>query len=128
MKVMHILPALNVAFGGPPQGLANLVRAQARRGDEVTVLPCTTDHGPQTLQAGREGNLLVHEPATDSKLFWYDGKLKRRIREAARGQDLVHIHGSWRYHLLGAAGVAREYGIPYIVRPAGNMGRVSRRN
>src|SRR4051812_14302236 len=98
MKILHVIPALNQSFGGPPRGLANLARMQAERGDDVAVLPCQIGKGPQTLEPGRCGNLFVHEAATASKLLWYDAKLKRQLREAARDRDILHIHGTWRYH------------------------------
>ncbi|HMQ14785.1 MAG TPA: glycosyltransferase [Phycisphaerae bacterium] len=126
MKILHVIYGLPVNFGGPTEGLANLARAQAQRGDDVTVLPCRFTSGPQTLPAGRDDRLHVLEPVTHGRLLWYDARVRRRVRELARGCDIVHIHGTWRYHLLAAAAAADEYGIPYVIRPAGNLGVVSR--
>lgn len=113
-------------FGGPTEGLANLARAQAARGDDVTVMPCRHTEGPQTLETGRDANLHVVEPVTHATLLWPDRRVRARVRELARDRDIIHIHGTWRYHLLAASAAAREFAIPYVIRPAGNLGRVSR--
>ena len=47
------------------------------------------------------------------------------VRQWARDCDIVHVHGSWRYHLQAAAKVSRECDLPYIIRPAGNLGVIS---
>ncbi|MFH1746080.1 MAG: glycosyltransferase [Planctomycetota bacterium] len=126
MKVLHVIFGLEETMGGPAYGLTTLARAQAARGDDVVVLPCSRCDGPLTLESGSYGNLRVHEPPTRSRLLWYNGALRRVVRELARDRDIVHVHGSWRYHLLAAASAARAYGIPYIIRPYGNLGAVSR--
>lgn len=128
MRILHVCVSLPDVWGGPPRALATMARAQAARGDDVVVLPSIFTPGPQTLEPGDYGNLKVLHPPTTGELKWYNGKLKRELRRAAADRDIVHIHGTWRYHTLGAAGVARGYGIPYIVRPAGNLGEITRRH
>lgn len=126
MNVLHVIVGLAEIIGGPPVALATLARAQAARGDRVFVLPARRTPGPQTLPAGTSGSLTVFDAPTDHHLLWYNADLKRELRRVARGCDVVHIHGTWRYHLLAAAGAAREFGIPYLVRPAGNLGVATR--
>lgn len=126
MKVLHVIYGLEEFMGGPAYGLVTLARAQAARGDDVVVLPCSRLEGRMTIAPGRYGNLTVHEPPTSARLLWYNGPVKRTLRRLARDRDIVHIHGSWRYHLLAAAAAAREYDLPYIIRPYGNLGEVSR--
>ncbi|MFO0840240.1 MAG: glycosyltransferase [Phycisphaerae bacterium] len=126
LRILHVIYMLAEDLGGPPRALATLARAQAERGDEVLVLPARGSPGPQTLEPGRRGNLSVHAAPTTARLMWYNGALKRATFDLAQTADLVHIHGTWRYHLLAGAGAARRYKIPFIVRPAGNLGRVAR--
>ncbi len=125
MKILHVILSLAERWGGPPRGLATLARAQAARGDDVVVLPARVD-GEMTLAPGEYGSLRVEPPVTTSPLYWYNGALRQVLRELSRDRDIVHIHGTWRYHTLGAAAAAREYGIPYVIRPAGNLGEVTR--
>lgn len=126
MRILHVILGLADVWGGPPHALATIARAQARRGDDVTVLPCVPTPGRPTLPQGRSGRLSVLAPPITGSVKFYSPRLKQAIRDAARGCDLIHVHGTWRYHLLAAAAVARRQGIPYIVRPAGNLGEVCR--
>ncbi|MCG8403890.1 MAG: glycosyltransferase [Phycisphaerales bacterium] len=122
MKILHVTPHLNEEGGGPARALATLARAQAMRGDDVVVLCCCRTSGPQTLMPGRYDNMTVHEPVTTSGLRWYERKVKRAIEQAASDRDILHVHGTWRYHSLGSAAVAEAYGIPFVLRTIGNLG------
>lgn len=122
MKILHIIPHLNEEGGGPARAIATLAQAQASRGDNVLVLCCCKGSGQQTLHPGRYENMTVLGPVTTSRLWWYDRKVKQAIRQAARDRDILHVHGTWRYHSLGSAAVAEEYGIPFVLRTIGNFG------
>lgn len=126
MRILHVIPELADYNGGPPQALATLARAQAAAGDDITVLPARTTSGPQTMPAGRWDRLNVLEGVTHGGLRWYDARLKRALVDLAAQNDIVHIHGTWRYHLLAAAGAARRSGVPFLIRPYGNLGVVNR--
>jgi glycosyltransferase involved in cell wall biosynthesis len=130
MKILHVIHWLAVLGGGPPAGLATLARAQAERGHKVQVLPCARGSGPTTLPNGQDGNLFVHEPPslTTSGYMYYNRRVRAAAREIAKGQDIIHIHGTWRFHLLAAGWAACEYEIPDIIRPAGNLGTLLRRH
>ncbi len=106
LRVLHVIYMLSEDLGGPPRALATLARAQAARGDDVTVLPCRRGAGPQTLEVGRHGSLAVHAAPTDARLMWYNGLVRRTVLDLAQTADIVHVHGTWRYHLLAAAGAA----------------------
>jgi glycosyltransferase involved in cell wall biosynthesis len=43
------------------------------------------------------------------------------IRELVRGSDIVHLHGVWDPILFRTAEIARELGVPFVVRPAGML-------
>lgn len=128
MRILHVILDMSEAMGGPPRGLATLAEAQAARGDDVIILPCREVPGPQTLDPGRYGNLTVMKPPTRSRLLWYNAALKSALRAAARDRDIIHVHGTWRYHSLACAAVARERDIPFVLRPYGNLGRATRRH
>jgi len=127
MRILHVIIRLAEIDGGPPRGLVTLAQAQAEQGDEVTILPCTSLGGPPVIESGIYDRLTVLPPPSSSSLKLFD----RGVREAAVsavGQcpDIVHIHGTWRYHSVAASRAARKKDIPYIVRPAGNLGTVPR--
>jgi len=126
MKILHIILDLDERMGGPSHGLATLARAQVECGDDVVVLPCRFTDGPQTMSTGRRGMLNVLKPITRSKLLWYNRPLKRAILSAAADRDILHIHGIWRYHSRASASIAHFLGIPFILRPYGNLGIATR--
>lgn len=125
MRILHVINGLSVTRGGPSATLAAVVGAQVRRGHEVVVLSTMRQPPPLTLQPGEHGNLTVCEAPPESESKWYNAQVLAAARRLARDCQIVHVHGSWRYHLLAAAKVCREYKLPYIIRPAGNLGLIS---
>lgn len=128
MRILHVILSLAEAIGGPTRALANLARAQAAAGHEVCVLPCRRLPGPQTLETGSDGRLRVCAPVTDAPLLLPCRPLRHRLTELARSAEIIHVHGTWRYHVLAAANAAEAAGIRYLVRPAGNLGVATRRS
>ncbi len=128
MRILHVILSLAEAIGGPARALATLACAQAAAGHEVCVLPCRRLPGPQTLEHGTHGRLSVGTPLTDAPLLLPCRPLRDRLAELARRAEIIHIHGTWRYHVLAAAEAADAAGIRYLVRPAGNLGVATRRH
>jgi glycosyltransferase involved in cell wall biosynthesis len=126
VKILHVIVRLAEVDGGPPHGLVTLAKAQAALGDDITILPCSSTGGKPLVGPGQYGRLTVLEAPTDSSLKFPNKVLKNALLDLVKNFDIVHIHGSWRYHLVSASYAARRYGIPYIVRPAGNLGTVPR--
>ena len=119
MRIVHIINGLSAAIGGPPNALAALAEAQARRGDEVLVLSSRRSPAPSTLPIGINGRLTVQEVNTRSENRWFNVHVMREVERLIRDCDIVHIHGGWHYHVLAAAKVCRRRDIPYIVSRTG---------
>ena len=127
MRILHVIIRLGEDCGGPTHGLAALARAQATMGDEVTILPCCTLEGEKkVLEQGLQGGLLVLPPAIRGNLGLYSPAVDRAVLRAAANADIIHVHGTWRCHLMAASRAARKLGVPWVVRPAGNLGRIPR--
>ncbi|MCB9853100.1 MAG: glycosyltransferase [Phycisphaerales bacterium] len=124
--MLHVITELDLLMGGPPQALGVLARAQAAIGSDITVMPCCRSNGPQALPEGREDRLRVLAPVTNSSLKFVSPSVRRAMTAAAEGCDILHVHGSWRYHTRIAPHVARKSGAKLIIRPYGNWGIVSR--
>ncbi len=123
MKVLHIVPSLARAWGGPVTVVENLTSALSADGVECTVIAAT---------CGRFGSDAVSIPGVSTTLFplsffgrfWIGHSFSSSswINEHIRGFDVVHIHELWNHlHYVGAK-AARRYGIPYIIRPCGELG------
>lgn len=126
VKILHLTARLATIDGGPPHGLVALAKGQADTGDEVYILPCSDSGGQMLLEPGMFGNLTVLAPPTSGRVMRPCSKLKKTISRYVGQSDIVHIHGSWRFHLVLTAQAALKYAIPYIIRPAGNLGRIPR--
>ncbi|MHC4255135.1 MAG: glycosyltransferase [Planctomycetota bacterium] len=126
MRILHVIVRLAEVDGGPPRGLINLAKAQASLGEQVTILPCSSSGGRMLVEPGTYGNLTILKPTADNRLMIPSHRLDQILRSLAKEAEIVHIHGSWRYHLISASKASRRTGTAYIVRPAGNLGRIPR--
>ena len=126
MKILHLIIRLAAKDGGPPHGLLTLAKAQANLGDDVAILPCTSQGGKPVIEQGVYGNLTVYPAPTDNNILLPNKALKKNIEQLVSEYDIVHLHNSWRYHLVVAKQAAIRAGKPYIVSPEGNMGRIPR--
>jgi len=122
MHVLHAIPTLEPAYGGPTQALVGLVTAQRQEGldariiatlaegeDESLVETLERSSVPMTLLRGCRGPLRSHP------------ELPRRVRAAIEHADVVHIHTVWEQIQHVAAVASRQQNKPYIVRPCGML-------
>lgn len=119
MKVLHVIPSLANA-SGPTQALLQLVAHLEQLGVEISLaylgnrLP---DQKTPKLHLGQ-----VHACRASGLRHWgYSPELSRLLHDRAKEFDLLHIHSLWLYPSLIASSVARKYGIPYLLRPAGSL-------
>jgi glycosyltransferase involved in cell wall biosynthesis len=126
MKVLHVIPSLSRADGGPTEALLLMERALGGQG--IAVETATTDDGGPGL---RNGKPLAQPLAENGATHWYFAKridfykpapqFARWIaREAARF-DLLHIHALFSFTTSAAARAARRANVPYVVRPMGSL-------
>ena len=129
MNVLHVIPSLSLAHGGPTRALMQMERVLCAQGVQVHTLT-SDDDGPgrrdttltgQTLRVDT-GAMRTHlRKAIDfykvapGMLPW----LRRHVREF----DVVHIHALFSFSSIAAAWAARKAGVPYIVRPLGTLDR-----
>lgn len=122
MRVLHIMPTLEPAYGGPVQALLGLATAQARAGLCVRVLsPFRSDAGFGNADWLRDEGVSVDLIGpTIGPLAWHP-QLASRLASAVAHTDIVHIHAVWEQVQHVAARLARRTRKPYIVRPCGML-------
>lgn len=126
LRVLHVTPGLP-RFSGPAAVALGLCRGLAAHGVDVTLY--TTDFG-------REGEVALDQPiqhdgfdcyyfpyAPVASWYLYSSAMRYRLKQLVQSFDLVHIHGTWLYPTAVASAVARRFGVPYIIRPRGNLNR-----
>lgn len=132
MKVLHVIPTLSPADGGPTRGLRDAAKGLYDHGIEVSI--CTTNEDQRAKLAVPLGRPQWEAGATvwyfDRLTFFYTlslgitGWLVKHIREF----DLVHIHCLFSFPSTAAAFIAHKQQVPYIIRPLGTFSHWGIRN
>jgi glycosyltransferase involved in cell wall biosynthesis len=126
VKVLHVIPSLSAAHGGPSKALATMEHALRQQGVDVETAT-TNDDGPGR-RVSKELQRRVHE---QEAVHWYFGKktefykvspsFARWIAREVDRYDLVHIHALFSFTSTAAAWAARRSGVPYVIRPLGTL-------
>lgn len=128
MKVLHVIPSLSLAHGGPSHAIRLIEGALSAQGVEVETA-ATDDDGPG-LRNGMPSDVPLdvggvvrrHFP---KRLEFYkvSPAFAHWIFRHVRDYDLVHIHALFSFTSVAAAWAARRAGVPYVVRPLGTLNR-----
>lgn len=128
MRVLHVIPSLSLAHGGPTRALAMMERALTAEG--VTVETATSDDDGPRGRLSRPPAVPVQENGVTRRYFprrtvFYKASpaLGRWLAGHVRDYDLVHIHALFSYSSIAAARAARRAGVPYVLRPLGTLAR-----
>ncbi|HKR41464.1 MAG TPA: glycosyltransferase [Paraburkholderia sp.] len=117
-RVLHFIPSLSSAVGGPARAVIDLCGALSLRGNAITV--ATTDVDPEPPWRGC--------PSPELRLLGplSLGAINRRsdldnVRELIAEHDLVHLHGVWEYANIQIGRLCSLLQRPYIVSPHGML-------
>ena len=126
MRILHVLQSIAPAYGGPVQALRTYAKWLAAAGEDVTV--ATTNHD---VPKGRVPGLTNMPIQEDGYVVWrfettfhpyaYSVQMGKWLAGNIDTFDVVHIHGLYRYPPIAAARIARDRGVPYIMRPYGSL-------
>lgn len=130
MRILHIIASLDPSGGGPPAVAVRLASAQASLGNDVGVASYR-NYGPNESEE-RTRDSMARVPSIERLAMHRldpPSRMERLLAPAARktlatlvpASDVLHLHGVWEPFLAWAASIARQAGIPYIVRPAGML-------
>ncbi len=129
MRILQIVPALSLVYGGPSQMVRSLAAALAAQGLEVTVL--TTDADGDAGQPPLEVPLNQPVPMAGYQVRYFRCSPFRRYKFSlglllwlarhGREYDLAHIHALFSPVSTAAAMVCRWRGLPYLLRPLGTL-------
>ncbi len=118
MKILHIIPGLEIMGGGANRACAELCQAQAELGHEVTIAHVDKSRA----ECFRPANVTVKKfPARFLSSYAYSPELKKYLQEAVPDFDIVHIHATWQYPNIPASKYVHRYRTPYIIQPHGNL-------
>ena len=125
MRILHVVPAVSVAAGGP-NNLVSLVRSLNEHGVDTTLLTNADRHDPLDAPlnqvAVRDGVPYVfHHVWAVGGRYGLAPSMMRTLRQTIASYDLVHIHWLYSFSCVVAARAARRVGVPFVVQPHGSL-------
>ncbi|MGB0562843.1 MAG: hormogonium polysaccharide biosynthesis glycosyltransferase HpsP [Spirulinaceae cyanobacterium] len=129
MKILQIVPAVSVVYGGPSQMVRGLAAALARQ--DATVEIITTNANGDVGQAPLAVPLNQPLPEENYTVRYFRCAPWRRYKFSlglciwlwrnAHRYDLAHIHALFSPVSTAAATIARWRKLPYLLRPLGTL-------
>ncbi|MCP9927894.1 glycosyltransferase [Cyanobium sp. CH-040] len=138
MRVLHVIPSISPLRGGPSAAVLAMVAALRRRGVDAAILT-SNDNGPgvdPSLPLGewceRQGAPVLAFPRWSPPLrplreFAVTPGLNRWLASNLHGFQLLHVHALFSWPSTTAMAQARRAGVPYVLRPIGQLNHWSLR-
>lgn len=124
MKVLHVIPSLAVAHGGPSRAVLMMEKALQLGGAKVHIAT-TDDDGPglRLKSPPAQPGVVRHWFAKRTEFYKVAPALGDWLSRHVKDFDLLHIHALFSYTTIAAARAAHKAGVPYILRPLGTLNR-----
>ena len=116
-SVLHVVPYMGEAAGGPPVVVRRLLDGARGAGWDAEVITCPDYSNDGGTQLSREPGVAV----LSSQLSALSWKGRAKLAQAIQSADLVHCHTLWSPLVTTAARIARKLGKPYILSPHGML-------
>jgi glycosyltransferase involved in cell wall biosynthesis len=120
MRVLHVVPSLDPATGGPARSVPALCRALQAEGIELALYTFRPASGPVTVSSGETYPITYFKPFSTSRQF-PSVNFYRRLRRDVLEYDLVHLHSLWNPAISLAALCCRRARVPYLLSPRGML-------
>lgn len=128
MRVLHVIPSLNPALGGPTKVALNLVAALRNIGIEAEIAT-TNDCGSSLLDVPLHQRVIYQGVpvwflprfSPPLKEFIFSWALTTWLWNHLHTYDLIDTHYLFSYAPTCAAAIARYRGIPYTMRTMGQL-------
>jgi glycosyltransferase involved in cell wall biosynthesis len=126
MRILHVIPSVAPAFGGPSKAVIEMARAVNRRGADSEIYTTNVNlKGVLDVPLGTPvetgGVNITYFPIEASHHYKISLGLASALRSITAAVDLVDIHSLYQFPSTAAAYFARRFGVPYIIRPHGSL-------
>ncbi len=127
MYVLHVIPSLSKATGGPAYSVPTLCRHLCDLGVETRILTVDTPQFGEEI--GKRISFEKDRPSIKSvscfgsprlRVFWSPAFVPAMINEILRRRPaVVHNHGFWSNENHSAAAWSKVFGVPLVCSPRG---------
>jgi glycosyltransferase involved in cell wall biosynthesis len=125
MKILHIVPGLRPAAGGPSRAIPALCSALSKYGQQVEIYAFSQYGSRPKPFLENVVPVRYFEPlrsTSEFPTFTFYRELSRNIKRF----DIVHLHGIWNPAITVATHVCRSHGKSYVLTPMGMLRKVAR--
>ena len=126
-KILHVIPSISAAHGGPSVMLELLAREQSAQGIEVHIATTDDDGGgrldvPMGVPIAR-GGVFYWFFRRQTSFYKFSQPLSSWLATHIADYQVVHIHALFSFSSIAAGRWARKRNVPYVVRPLGTLNR-----
>ncbi len=135
MRILHVVASLAPRHGGPTRAALGMVAALRAEGADAALLSSNDDLGgelpvPLKTWTTNEGVPVIYLPRIRARQhtlvgFTYTPGMAGWLRRHVKEYDFVHVHTVFSHPANVAMREARRAGVPYAVRPLGQLCRWS---
>ncbi|MCL1470628.1 glycosyltransferase [Argonema antarcticum] len=128
MRVLHIIPSVSPALGGPTQVVLNLVKALRDCGVDAEIVT-TNDNGATLLDVPLNQRIEYEQVpvwflprfSPPLKEFIFSPAITKWLWENIKNYDILDNHYLFSYSSSCAGAIARWQNVPYTVRTMGQL-------
>ncbi|MCA9050476.1 MAG: glycosyltransferase [Planctomycetaceae bacterium] len=127
MRITHVMPSVDSAYGGPVTSLCGFAEALQNAGAQNSVFAALSDAesvAPDVQRLADRGIRVVTLPHAVGGRRRHP-RLRSELTALIRDADVVHLHGVWEQAHSVAAGLCERYEVPFVIRPCGMLSRYS---
>jgi len=117
MKILHVIPTVDPASGGPAEAVRQLCQIYRSGSHDVEVASLDA---PQSI-GQFDFPVHVHALGPGSGVYGYSARAGRWFKENIARFDVVFLNGVWQYDTLAAYRALRASKTPYAVFPHGML-------
>jgi glycosyltransferase involved in cell wall biosynthesis len=121
MKVLHVIPSIDLRYGGPSSVILEMLRSLQNCGVDVTLLSAISKADEENLKDLRITFPICAFKACFRANWGIASGFSNWLKQEISKYELVHIHTIFSYTSYIAARYCRAFGIPYIVTPHGAL-------